>query len=176
MDTFCCNSGSSRVRVRSDPIEWRQPIVEPSLISWTVKREFGCLNNTISLQQCKIHHQSSVEMQISFSTYLSEVLCAQTQHALHWCQWPAQCNIYWWLVHEHWLFGRTTLQGVVGAASDMKILLEYRWYVTICSPSLPSSIFFISRSFLLLDSEWMTALPTAYQVLQVQIRQLHMGI
>jgi hypothetical protein len=41
MDTFCCNSGSSRVRVRSDPIEWRQPIVEPSLISWTVKREFG---------------------------------------------------------------------------------------------------------------------------------------
>jgi len=88
------------------------------------KRIWTRLNNMISLEQCKIHHWSSVEMQISFSTYLSEVLCAQTQHALHWCQWPAQCNIYWWLVHEHWLFGRTTLQGVVGAASDMKILLE----------------------------------------------------
>jgi hypothetical protein len=38
VDIFCSASGSSRVRVRSDPTEWRQPFVEPSFISWSVER------------------------------------------------------------------------------------------------------------------------------------------
>lgn len=49
-----CSSGSSLVRVRSDPTELRQPIVEPSLISWTVKESIQThSDNKIPLKQCQ---------------------------------------------------------------------------------------------------------------------------
>lgn len=120
MDTFCCCSGSSWVRVRSDPTEWKQPTVEPSFISWSVQRkELG--NVMLLLLQNQIVEST---WRCSVTTYQSSGLCDQTQQPLCWYQWPEWRSRVW---HRSGIHGRQKSYSRSSAQSLQPMIRGHNW-------------------------------------------------
>ena len=148
-DISCSVSRSSRVRVTSDPTEWKQPFVEPSFISCSVeKTESGhvCSRACYQIQRYKGHgnmvtcHLPVIGRSLrsnSAGSGLVSMACVVYQSLRSAGSIQVSGRITAQVVHKDWKLA----------------VVRKKLQHTIASSKSTSSIFFISRSFLLLASE-----------------------